>query len=110
MWLPVEFVAEVIGVGSPAAKAGAGVWSEKVATSSTDRYLQIRRMALLDIASCEASVDCNLYLFYWCRLRGLNFRRGVISMKQLWVIISDDHPKITPEPFLSKILELTKSL
>jgi hypothetical protein len=106
--LPVESVTEVVGVGSPAAMAGGGARSEKVATSSTDRNLQIRRMALLDIASCEASVDCNLYLFYWCRLRGLNFRRGVISMKQLWVIISDDHPKITPELFLSKILEMTK--
>jgi hypothetical protein len=29
-------------------------------------------------------------------------------MKQLWVIISDDHPKITPELFLSKILEMAK--
>jgi hypothetical protein len=79
--LPVESVTEVVGVGSPAAMAGGGARSEKVATSSTDRNLQIRRMALPDIASCEASVDCNLYLFYWCRLRGINVKSGVILDK-----------------------------
>jgi hypothetical protein len=81
--------------------AGGGARREIVETSSTDRNLQIRCMALLDIASFEASVGCNFYLFYWSRLRGLNFRRGVRPMKQLWVINSDDHPKITPDPFSS---------
>jgi hypothetical protein len=93
--LPVESVTEVVGVGSPAAMAGGGARSEKVATSSTDRNLQIRRMALPDIASCEASVDCNLYLFYWCRLRGINVKSGVILVKPSRVIYGKDHPKIT---------------
>jgi len=29
-------------------------------------------------------------------------------MKQLWVIIGDDHPKITPWLFLSQFLEIVK--
>jgi hypothetical protein len=81
MLLPAEFVAAVVGAGSPAAIAGGGARREIVETSSTDRNLQIRCMALLDIASFEASVGCNFYLFYWCRLRGINFKSGVILDK-----------------------------
>ena len=86
MLLPAEFVTAVVGAGSPAAIAGGGARREIVETSSTDRNLQIRCMALLDVASFGASIGCNFYLFYLCRLRGINFRRGVILRKPIWVI------------------------
>jgi hypothetical protein len=84
--LPAEFVAAVVGAGSPAAIAGGGERRENVETISTDRSLQIRCMALLEIASFEASVGCNFYLFYWCRLRGINVKSGVILDKPSRVI------------------------
>jgi hypothetical protein len=97
--------ATLLGALGTAACAGTGI----SATKSPAKREYMSHREICGRVGRTSFTSIRKYLFYECRLRGINFRRGVILIKQLWVIEGNDHPKITPWLFLGKFREITKS-